>query len=49
MPTNATGGIHTLATTRHTMLKTFFIVFMITYSVANANPAACPPLLTVSR
>ena len=39
MPTSATGGIHTLATTRHTRLKTFFIVFMITYSVANANPA----------
>ena len=39
MPTSATGGIHKLATTRHKMLKIFFIAFMITYSVTNVNPA----------
>ncbi len=38
MPTSATGGIHTLATTRHKMLTPFFIGFMILISVANVNP-----------
>ena len=38
MPTSATGGIHTLATARHKMLKIFFIAFMITHFSYQCQP-----------